>query len=212
MIYKTALKYVGTNNLFEIDDLLQEGYFIFCENIDKFDIDKQYGCSFETYLFNGLCWGFSKLTTGGSSRGKGNLKLLRNCVSLNEVCNDGDGDELFELVEDRSIADDFNLPEKLFWEDIHKRIDIAMNKLTLQQREIIVSRVGYYQPKMTLEELADILCKTRARVLQIEEMAKRRLRNDSGLFSAAKELDYEWIRELAELNEKRKKACKEEYI
>lgn len=182
MFYKFSKKYSEYNFLFNQEDLLQECYFIFLDALDYYDTTKKNKASFTTILFNFLNWKLNSIVKGGTEKQQKNYELEHNCARLNEVVNNEDNSiELGDFITDKSVDLNYQLPEKLFFKDVHDKLDKALNNLTLKQRNIIIARNGYYCPFMTLEELAGMFNNSKERIRQIESKVIRELQRDKEL-------------------------------
>lgn len=178
MFYRFSLKYERINPLFTRDDLLQECYFIFLYALDYYDISKNNRASFTTILFNLLNWKLNNLVRGITKKQENNYNLMKNCTSIYTPIGTNEDNYLIDVIED---SDSYNIPEMLFIQDIHEKLDKALNKLSLKQRSIIESRNGYHCESMSLEDLGDMFDVSRERIRQIEAGAMRALRRDRAL-------------------------------
>lgn len=98
----------------------------------------------------------------------------RIAVSMDQAFDDGDGGTLHDIVNDRVE----NTPgEEVESTDIAAVLHRMLEKLEIRERRILLARFGFYDGRVwTLEELSRVLCLTRERIRQIQNIALRRLR------------------------------------
>lgn len=178
MFYKFSKKYSEYNFLFNQDDLLQECYFIFLDALNYYDTAKENKASFTTILFNFLRWKLNNIVKGKTEKQQKNYELMWSCTSLDTPIGEDNENYLIDIIPDDNSYD---MPEKLFFKDVHDKLDKALNNLTLKQRNIIIARNGYYCPFMTLEELAGMFNNSKERIRQIESKVIRELQRDKEL-------------------------------
>lgn len=125
------------------------------------------------------------------------LRIIKEPLSF-EMFSFNSDDESQKLDEILDLQDDISVIENLEVKDIRKKIKkIVELVLTPRERKVIEMRCGFYLKKeATLDEISEILCITRERVRQIEQIATRKLRK------AFSKLGYLF------LNEKKKTAQK----
>lgn len=103
------------------------------------------------------------------------INLMQFPISLSSQINDG-SDELFDLVIDKNLLS----PEtKLENEEMNIQIDDTLNKLTSQERELILLRYGFRDGfKKSLHEVSKAMKIYYSKARQLQARAMHKLRTD----------------------------------
>ncbi|GEM_PF-877568 len=105
------------------------------------------------------------------------LKIIKEPLSF-EMFSFNSDDESQKLDEVLDLQDDISVIESLESDDIRSKIRKIMQLvLTPRERKVIEMRCGFYMKReATLDEISEILCITRERVRQIEQIASKKLK------------------------------------
>lgn len=183
LIYKICSKYQYINSLYTLDDLLSEAYIALNEVYSRYDNSKS---SLSTFIFSCINRRICEIVNGHSSKDRGNLKLITSCLSLDVPFyedKDGNSTNLADMIEDGSIPDDFDLPEKIFLYDLRKAEESALDELRPNQQEVVKSLNGFDSAIYSQSELGRIRGVSKERIRQIMNDAYRKLRQNDKLIA-----------------------------
>ena len=152
--------------LYEEGDLLGCAYIALCAALDGYSRDKG---AFSTYYHLWI-----QNTTADIRGTRKRHDVNRAAVSLNKPLDEDNGDELQDLQEDTTAAEQIDSVERrIYLEQLRQELDKCNTYLTEQERQVI--HIRYYHNK-TLEETGACMGISRERARSIEAAAIRKYR------------------------------------
>ena len=166
----TALALKGNPCGVEFVDLYQSGYIALVAAVDTYTPE---GGAFSTWLGFYLQNEFARIT--GYRTQKEQREPLNNALSLDSpLTDDSDAATFGDLIPDkRAAATMQDIEEKLWQEQLHEAVEMALAELPEQSAEIM--RLRYYQG-LTAAEAGELSGVGRDGVRRIESKAIRQLR------------------------------------
>lgn len=148
----------------ELDDLTQEGYFVFLDAVQAYDESKGY--KFTSYL-NYPLLSRIRVLIGGKSQ-----TALNTADSLERPMED-------DLILADMVADPINdflsAEDAIYWEQVRKDLENGISTLDKLQSDIVI---GKYFNGLSNKELEERYNRTYAHIRSVEYAAFRQLRRD----------------------------------
>lgn len=147
----------------EIDDLLQEGYFMMIASAKNYDA--QFGAQFSSYLFIHIKTRIKAMTAP---------RKIDDAISISKPFGiDEDSGTLEEVIADPSALDDFaKVEDRDYLESLRSDLNESIEELTSEQAAVIR---GKYLSQQLVKDLAYDLKIAEKRISAIEERALRSL-------------------------------------
>lgn len=166
----TALEMRGSMCGVELEDLIQSGYLALVKAVETYEADAG---TFSTWLIYHLKNTFAEATGYRTKCGKN--EPLNNSFSLDKAVDDeSDGTPFGEFIPDpKAAATMLSIEEKLWREQLHEALEIALKIVPQRYRDIL--RLRFYQD-MTLEEVSELRGISKERIRQMENRGLRILR------------------------------------
>lgn len=174
-----ALKYCrhDENNVYELDDLIQSGYFALINAVGAYPEECEY--SFTSFLFNHCRNEFSNLI--GLNRKRIPI------VSIHTSLADYDDITIQDTIPDDAAEEELlKVEEEIYNESLHRAIDEALNYVSPKQKEII--ELHYYEEKTFNDIALQFGCTTSN--IGFQEREALRVMRKGKAYEALKEYDY----------------------